>query len=136
MFRLKIRAVSSLAFFLSAVAALPQSPPSVSSVLDAQRQVKTYASAAISPDGTRVAWVERLEDRGGSSARLSTIWTAPVAGGKPVRITAASDGKNHRELGPAWSPDGQRLTFLSDAAREKQLEIYVASASGSPVRQI
>ncbi len=113
-----------------------QSPPSISSVLDAQRQVKSYSSAVISPDGTRVTWVEGLEDRGGSSTRLSAVWTAPAAGGKPVRVTAAADGKNHRELGPAWSPDGQRLAFLSDAARERQLEIYVASPTGAPVRQI
>ena len=45
---------------LVAVSAFPQSPPSVSSVLDAQRQVKNYSSAVISPDGTRVAWVESL----------------------------------------------------------------------------
>ncbi|HYT31238.1 MAG TPA: S9 family peptidase, partial [Thermoanaerobaculia bacterium] len=112
-----------------------QSPPSVSSVLDAQRQVKNYSSAVISPDGSRVAWVEGLEG-GGSSRRLSAVWTASVAGGKPVRVTAASDGKNRREAGVAWSPDSQRLAFLSDAAREGQLEIYVAPASGYPIRQI
>src|SRR6266487_1120152 len=89
-----------LTLFIGA-SAPAQSPPSVSSVLDAQRQVKNYSSAAISPDGSRVAWVEGLEDRGGSSTRLSTIWTAPVAGGKPLRVTAASDGKNRREVGPA-----------------------------------
>jgi len=51
-------------------------------------------------------------------------------------VTAASDGKNHRETGPSWSPDGRSLAFLSDAAKERQLEIYVAPASGGPVRQI
>src|SRR5713101_6400733 len=136
MLKSRISGLSWLGLFLSAAVVFPQSPPSVSSVLDAQRQVKNYSSAAISPDGSRVAWVEGLEDRDSSSTRLSTIWTAPVAGGKPLRVTAAFDGKNHREVGPAWSPDGQRLAFLSDAAREKQLEIYVASATGSPVRQI
>ena len=115
---------------------LSQSPPSVSSVLDAQRQVKNYSSAVISPDGTRVAWVESLEDRGSSSTRQSVIWAAPVAGGKPVRLTAAADGRNHRELGVAWSPNGQNVAFLSDAAKERQLQIYVASASGGPARQI
>jgi dipeptidyl aminopeptidase/acylaminoacyl peptidase len=36
----------------------------------------------------------------------------------------------------AWSPDGKHLAFLSDAAREKQLQIYVASASGGPARRL
>jgi dipeptidyl aminopeptidase/acylaminoacyl peptidase len=132
--KVKLSFLCVLTLFIGASAAA-QSPPSVSSVLDAQRQVKTYSSAVISPDGSRVAWVEGLEG-GGSSRRLSAVWTAPVAGGKPVRVTAASDGKNRREAGVAWSPDGQRLAFLSDAAREGQLEIYVASASGSPIRQV
>src|ERR1700687_3660642 len=73
-----------------------QSPPSVSSVVDAQRQVKDYSSAVISPDGTRVAWVERIEDRGTSSLRFSAVWSGP----RGRRQACARDGRLRRKESP------------------------------------
>jgi len=128
-----IAALGVLAMALSAAA---QGPPSVDSVLDSLRAVRSYSAARISPDGTRVAWVEILDEPAASMARHCAIWVAPVAGGRPVRITAASDGRNHREIGPEWSRDGRSLAFLSDAEKERQLQIYVAPAGGGAARQV
>jgi dipeptidyl aminopeptidase/acylaminoacyl peptidase len=113
-----------------------QSSPSIDSVLDSLRAVHVYTAAQISSDGTRVAWAENVEDGAAPPARHSAIWVAPISGGEPVRITAASDGRNHREIDPEWSPNGQSLAFLSDAAKDRQPEIYVAPASGGRARQI
>src|SRR5262249_46100611 len=99
-------------FLLAAALVIPtvgdaQTHPSISSVLEPQRQVKNYSTAVISPDGDRVAWVEGLENTGTSLSRASVIWATSASGGAPRRVTAASDGKNHRETGPSWSPDGR-----------------------------
>jgi dipeptidyl aminopeptidase/acylaminoacyl peptidase len=110
--------------------------PPVGAVVDALREVKGFSAAVVSPDGTRVAWVESLEAKSAPDARHSAIWVAPAGGGKPVRVTAGVDGKSHRERGVAWSPDGKRLAFLSDAANARQLEIYLAPASGGAARQV
>jgi Tol biopolymer transport system component len=67
---------------------------------------------------------------------LSTSDVAEIASPATRRITAASDARAHREHGAVWSPDGKRLAFLSDAARDKQLQIYVAPASGGPPRRL
>lgn len=132
----KIHVSICLSPLLFAALAFAETPPSVGSVVQAMRQVRTFPSVEISPDGARVAWVENVEEKDAPEARHSAIWIAPVSGGPPVRVTAGSDGKNHRELAVAWSPDGKSLAFLSDAAQLRQLEVYVASASGGPPRQI
>jgi Tol biopolymer transport system component len=49
-------------------------------------------------------------------------------------LTAARDDKPHRERDAAWSPDGREIAFLSDAAEEGQLQIYVAPAAGGTAR--
>ncbi len=123
----------SLAAILLIAAAAPRA--SLESVLDSLEQVHGFRSAEISPDGTRVAWVMRIRSREGAE-NLSAIDVADVASPSPRRLTAASDARAHREHSVAWSPDGRQLAFLSDAARERQLQVYVAPASGGPARRL
>ena len=82
-----------------------------------------------------MAWVERVRSREGSES-LSVIDVAEIAQPSPRRITAGADARAHREHGVAWSPDGRQLAFLSDAAKERQLQVYVAPAAGGPARRL
>jgi dipeptidyl aminopeptidase/acylaminoacyl peptidase len=87
-----------------------------------------------SPDGSLVAWsVETLNDIGEATGK-SQIYTAPSTPGGPIRrITAGSADKDYEEREPAWSSDGKRLAFLSDAASERQRQLYVVDPkSGTP----
>jgi dipeptidyl aminopeptidase/acylaminoacyl peptidase len=108
---------------------------SLDSVLDALEGVRSFRSVAISPDGTRVAWVERVRSREGSE-NLSVIDVSDVASAAPRRVSAASDARAHREHSPALSPDGKKVAFLSDAAKDRQLQLYVAPASGGAARRL
>ncbi|MBI3400837.1 MAG: S9 family peptidase [Acidobacteria bacterium] len=105
---------------------------SVAAVLDALDRVHPLHEASISPEGARVAWVEDLSPDGAASA----IYVRVVKGGVPKRISAAADGRPHRERGLAWSPDGQRLAFLSDAAAPPQLQLYVVDVDGGAARRV
>src|SRR5450759_4241957 len=67
----KTRWIAGSVAALLLVAAAP-SRSSLESVLDALEQVHTFRGAAISPDGTRVAWVKRIRSREGAE-RLSAI---------------------------------------------------------------
>jgi dipeptidyl aminopeptidase/acylaminoacyl peptidase len=116
------------------VAAAP-ARTSLDAVLDALEQVRGFRGAAISPDGTSVAWVERIRGRDGSD-NLSFIDVASIASPVPRRVTAGTDARAHREHSAAWSPDSKRIAFLSDAAKERQLQIYVSPASGGPARRL
>jgi len=62
---------------------------------------------AVSPDGTRVAFTSnRTADRDRNT--VSDIWTTPLAGGAPVRVTT----ERGQYTNASWSPDGASITCL------------------------
>ena len=99
--------------------------------------VREFRAAAISPDGTRVAWVESLVGKGGAPSPNSVIYAADVESPEAAKpITASAGATPHEEGDIAWSPDGKRIAFLSNAAKEGQLQLYVADAIGGRARQL
>jgi dipeptidyl aminopeptidase/acylaminoacyl peptidase len=107
--------------------------PSVPSVLDALGRVVNLRETALSPDGSRVAWAEKVRADDGTETR-SVIRVAALDGSTSRLLSAARDARPHRERDVAWSPDGREIAFLSDAAEDGQLQLYVAPATGGAAR--
>src|SRR5438105_2767763 len=120
---------------LAAAATAGPAGPSVDSVLQALARVRTPREAALSPDGTRVAWVERMHAPDGGDER-SAIHVARADGSAERTLSAARDGRPHREREARWSPDGRQIAFLSDAAQDGQMQLYVAGADGERARAL
>ncbi len=118
-----------------AASAPPAPAPSVKAVYESLRQVRHFHDTAIAPDGARAAWSVKVADKDGAEV-LGAISVADLPAGKARRLTAAQDGKAHREWGAAFSPDGRTIAFLSDAAARGQLQIWLAPAAGGPPRQL
>jgi serine/threonine protein kinase len=78
------------------------------------------ANPRISPDGKRVA-VDIIDHQTGNM----DIWIYPSSGGVATRVTSdpAIDGA------AVWSPDGERLAFMS--LRKGHPDVYIRSASGA-----
>jgi dipeptidyl aminopeptidase/acylaminoacyl peptidase len=132
--------VPALALALPAFADTSTVPPSrlpVAQVLQAlHKQVKLH-DVAISPDGTHVAWVEQVVTPDGPATDRSLIEvvdrTHPE---RPPQHVTAKTGAPHDEGDVAFSPDGQRLAFLSDAETKGQPELYVAELGSGKVTQL
>lgn len=74
-------------------------------------------SAAVSPDGTRVAMIL-------SKSGIPALWVANLDGSSPRQLTRSSG----YEASPCWSPDGNTICFTSTA--EGKAALYTVPASG------
>ena len=74
----------------------------------------------LSFDGARLG----ISDQSQASGGRSTVYTVPVVGGTPKRITTLSPSYAH-----SWSPDGKDLIFTG--GRNNEFDIYRIPADGS-----
>ena len=71
-------------------------------------KVTTLSSPALSPDGSKVAFVVTTVAEA-DNKRHSEVWVVSTSGGEPVRYTAPG----YESSNPRWSDDGSRLIFNS-----------------------
>ena len=81
-------------------------------------------SPAVSPDGTRIAFVR------GINGATADIFTIPSNGGAATRVT----WDNQDLVGPDLSPDVRQIAFVS--TRSVSAELWVADRSGANARQL
>ncbi len=73
----------------------------------------------ISPDGTMLAISDQSQGE-----RKSIVYTVPIGGGTPKRITQSPSASYFH----GWSPDGKTLAFVGD--RNGNFDIYTIPAAG------
>jgi len=99
--------------------------------------IERFLQTAVSPDGGSVAWVEETLGVGGEvTGSAIFVQDLRVPDSKPRRISAAADGSPAEEDTIAWTSDGRRLAFLSDAGGREQSQFYVADVEGKGIRQL
>jgi dipeptidyl aminopeptidase/acylaminoacyl peptidase len=130
---MRIRASRAFLFMaLTCAAAWAQTgKAALDAAIDSLYSVRGFDEVEISPDGSQVAWVQRLSS-GGSGIFVSA--TAPAA--TPRRISAGSDDQPREEGHFAWSRDSKHLAFLSDAASAGQLQLYISDLDAAPARKL
>jgi dipeptidyl aminopeptidase/acylaminoacyl peptidase len=108
----------------------------IGELIETLGKTKTPSSAAISPDGTTVAWAVRT--RAGSQIHLTNVANPDPATEKIVGTGPSSTSCGSSE--PEWSPDGQWLAFVSDcvvnADKPGQEQVFVWSKKSDESKQL
>jgi Tol biopolymer transport system component len=81
-----------------------------------------------SPDGTKIAYTNYQERRGGEWSE--DVYVMNADGSRKINLTSPSA----REWHPRWSPDGTKIVFASD--RDGDFDIYTMEPDGSNVTQV
>jgi Tol biopolymer transport system component len=93
----------------------------------------SFQGASFSPDSSQLAYSRAPNGRAFPAA--SDIYTVPVAGGAPTRITS-----NHRSTAPVWGPAKIAFarTFKSRGRREDapKSNVWLMNPDGSQARQL
>ncbi|MEZ5462713.1 prolyl oligopeptidase family serine peptidase [Dokdonella sp.] len=104
--------VASLVFLLAGSASAASKPFDVMDLVMMDR----VSDQSLSPDERTVALHLRETDYAANAGRNS-IWTVPMAGGKPTRLTDAALNATT----PRWSADGSHVYFLAAGDGVNQL---------------
>ena len=111
----------------------PASPDRVhiDEVLKGLSRGRSFGQVAISPDGKRLAWIERTKE--GEEIHVAAL--DDVA--RSERVTAATKpGQHCREGQIVWEPDSKALAFFSDCAQPEQADLYLSRLDGSAARRV
>ncbi len=95
--------------------------------------LEVVSTAAISPDGNKVAYVRRVQrspedERGGPYTEMFVI---PASGGEPQQFTV----RPHSVANLQWSPDGNHIYFRSHRREiHPGLQVYKISSKGGEAK--
>ena len=96
-------------------------PPSLIRILDA----RGASRLALSPDGGTLYFVSDLTG-------TVQLWSVPVAGGVPRRLSYEADRVGAYSL----SPDGTRIAYGADEGGDERWALWVMNADGSDARRL
>jgi len=81
-------------------------------------EMESVGSPAISPDGKNIiftrTWVDKPNDRSNSG-----LWITDFEGKRVRELTSG----NWHDSSPVWSPDGQKIAFISDRDGTSQIHV-------------
>lgn len=97
--------------------------------VDALMRLARIDEPQLSPDGQSIAFTVQTVDLA-SNSKPSQIYVIPVSGGTPQRLT--NEGTSNTR--PRWTPDSQRIVFVSDRSNGSQ--IWSMKVDGSDARAI
>src|SRR5260370_12722666 len=111
----------------------PTANTSLDNVLKTLFAAHTFQQAAISPDGNSIAWVEDVHSKNGVVSGSTVVYAKNLKSATPPRRISAGVGDSlHAESDVAWSPDSQKIAFLSNAAKNSHLQLYLTNPPAPP----
>ena len=93
-------------------------------------QLKWLSDPQLSPDGSKIAYVEKQVDPKDRYKYQSRICLVDTKGSAPRPFTRGEK----IDASPRWSPDGSKVAFISNRSGDNQ--VWLIPASGGEARQL
>src|SRR6058998_2219422 len=90
-----------------------------------------HGDVALSPDGTRVAWVQSTAATPANQTHIRE--TSGNARAVMIKIPTSLE---RTDFDPAWSPDSKMLAVFSSAGEKEQRQFWMVDADGSSPKKI
>src|SRR5262245_30734859 len=97
--------------------------------IDDLLKVRRVGDPQVSPKGDMVAFSITNVDQAANKS-TTQLYLVPVGGGEPRQIT----NDEHSSTTPRWSPDGERLAFVS--ARDGESQIWIMDVSSGALNKV
>src|SRR6266513_2507031 len=97
--------------------------------IDDLLKVRRVGDPQVSPKGDFVAFTITDVDKT-ANKNTTQIYLLPISGGEPRQLT----NDEHSSSSPRWSPDGDRLAFIS--ARDGEDQIWTIDVSSGALKKI
>ena len=122
------RSIITLASLLLTVTLFAQPKPRLLDK-DTFMDMESVGNPSISPDGKQIVftrtWVDKVKDQ-----YRSNLWIVEADGSRVRELTTG----DRDDSSPVWSPDGKRITFLSD--RDGTAQLFVMYVDTKEVAQL
>src|SRR5437588_1434588 len=97
--------------------------------IDDLLKVRRVSDPQVSPKGDLVAFTVTDMDKTANKG-TTQIYVVPLAGGEPRQLT----NDEHSSASPRWSPDGEKLAFVS--ARDGEDQVWTIDVSSGALKKI
>jgi len=85
-----------------------------------------YSDVALSPDGTRVAWVQST-----AAAKSKQTYLSGTSGNARAVVVKIPITGERTDFDPVWSPDSKTLAVFSSGGEKEQRQLWMVNADGS-----
>lgn len=92
--------------------------------------LRSVTDAQISPDGRRVAFTCGDMFKDDTPEPRSRVWVVPTDAPDPAAAARPLTAGPRSDHSPRWSPDGTRLSFLSDRLEAGKFQLWVLPMDG------
>lgn len=90
-----------------------------------------YGDLALSPDGTRLAWVQST-----AASTSKQTYIRETSGNAPSKLVKLPVTNERADFDPSWSPDSKTLAFFSCAGERDQRQLWTVKSDASGAKKI
>src|SRR5437016_10612811 len=90
-----------------------------------------YGDLALSPNGTRLAWVQSP-----AATTSKQTYISGTSGNERPVIVEIPTTVERTDFDPAWSPDSKMLAVFSSSGEKEQRQLWIVNADGSSPKKI